>query len=180
MSDTGRSSLQGDERRRASRSTGRRRGEAGSREPRALRGRTGATTWHLGRTLVVAALSIASAGVAGGPPVVNENDHVIDQPFTEDVGFDCGTGMPTFIAGVFTGVLHTVVQTDGSVYFTGAVRGSLSEDDLPTDGQTDATETFGLVVKGLVLSAGEVDHSSLNGRESRQLVSRSEFTKCCR
>ena len=29
-------------------------------------------------TVVVAVLSIASVGVAGGPPVVNEKDHVID------------------------------------------------------------------------------------------------------
>jgi hypothetical protein len=90
--------------------------------------------------------------------------HRADQPFTEDVGFDCGTGLPTFITGVFTGVLHTIVKADGSVHFTGAVRGSLTEDDLPTDGQPDATETFVLILNDLVLPPGsQVDHASLNG-----------------
>jgi hypothetical protein len=113
---------------------------------------------------VLAFLSVAGGAVASGPPVVNEKDHVVDQPFTEGVGFDCGTGLPTFITGVFTGVLHTVVKADGSVHFTGAVRGSLTEDDLPTDGQPDATETFVLILNDLVLpSGGAVDHSSLNG-----------------
>ena len=109
-------------------------------------------------------LSVAGGAVASGPPLVNENDHVIDQPFTEDVGFDCGTGLPTFITGVFTGVLHTIVRADGSVHFTGAVRGSLTEDDLPTDGQPDATETFVLILNDLVFPSGsEVHHASLNG-----------------
>jgi hypothetical protein len=113
---------------------------------------------------VLALLSIAGGAVASGPPLVNENDHVIDQSFTEDVGFDCGTGLPTFITGVFTGVLHTIVKADGSVHFTGAVRGSLTEDDLPADGQPDATETFVLILDNLVLPSGsEVDHVSLNG-----------------
>jgi hypothetical protein len=113
---------------------------------------------------VLASLSVVGASVASGPPLANEKDHVIDQPFTEDVGFDCGTGLPTFIAGVFTGVLHTIVKADGSVHFTGAVRGSLTEDDLPTDGQPDATETFVLILNDLVLPPGsEIDHASLNG-----------------
>jgi hypothetical protein len=113
---------------------------------------------------VFAFLSVVGAAVASGPPLANEKSHVIDQPFTEDAGFDCGTGLPTFITGVFTGVLHTIVKADGSVHFTGAVRGSLTEDDLPTDGQPDATETFVLILNDLVLPPGsEVDHASLNG-----------------
>ena len=101
--------------------------------------------------------------VAGGPPPVNQTDHPVNQPFT-DVGFNCATGLPTLITGVFSGVLHTLVRADGSVHFNGAVRGSITEDDLPPDGNPDATLTFLLILNDLVFSTGmEVHHVTLNG-----------------
>jgi hypothetical protein len=115
--------------------------------------------------VVACALSLAATGaVASGPPLVNETDHAVNQPFTENPGFDCATGLPTLITGVFTGVLHTLVQADGTVHFTGVLRGSLAEDDLPPDGVTDATLTFVLVLHDLVFSSGsEVHHATLSG-----------------
>jgi hypothetical protein len=112
----------------------------------------------------LAFLAVAGGAVASGPPLVNEKDHVIDQGFEQVVGFDCGTGLPTLITGVATGVLHTIVTADGSIHFTGAVREILTDDDLPTDGQPDATERFVLILNDLTLPSGsEVHHESLNG-----------------
>ena len=114
--------------------------------------------------VVACALSLAATGAsAGGPPLVNQTDHAVNEPFTS-VGFDCATGLPTLISGVFTGVLHTLVRADGSVHFTGAVRGSITEDDLPPDGIPDATLTFGLMLHDVVFSSGsEVHHATLSG-----------------
>lgn len=120
---------------------------------------------RLSAAIVVALLFLLSvtSAVASGPPVVNQLDHAFNAPFTE-IGFDCATGVPTLITGVFSGVLHTLVQADGSVHFTGAARGSLSEDDLPTDGISDATLSFELVIKDTVFSSGmEVSHATLSG-----------------
>jgi len=114
--------------------------------------------------VVACALLLTTTGaIAGGPPVVNQTDHAVNAPFTS-VGFDCATGLPTLITGVFTGVLHTLVMADGSVHFTGAIRGSITEDDLPPDGITDSTLTFGLILHDVVFSSGsEVHHATLNG-----------------
>jgi hypothetical protein len=72
--------------------------------------------------------------------------------------------LPTLIDGGYTGVLHTLTDANGNMHFTGSVRGSLTEDDLPADGTVDATETFTLHLDDQVLSSGtEVDHASLNG-----------------
>ncbi len=114
--------------------------------------------------IVVCALLLTATGaIAGGPPPINQTDHPVNQPFTE-VGFDCATGLPTLITGAFSGVLHTLVRADGSVHFTGAVTGSISEDDLPPDGSPDATLTFVLILGDVVFSSGmEVHHVTLNG-----------------
>lgn len=110
-----------------------------------------------------ALLVTATGAIAGGPPLVNQSDHPVNAPFTS-VGFNCATGLPTLITGVFSGVLHTLVRADGSVHFNGAIRGSISEDDLPPDGNPDATLTFGLILHDLVFSSGmEVHHVTLNG-----------------
>ena len=114
--------------------------------------------------IVACVLSLTATGaVAGGPPPVNQTDHPINAPFTS-IGFNCATGLPTLITGVFSGVLHTLVRADGSVHFNGAIRGSISEDDLPPDGNPDAALTFGLILGDLVFSTGmEVHHVTLNG-----------------
>jgi hypothetical protein len=114
--------------------------------------------------VVACALSLTGTGAtAGGPPLVNETDHAVNESFTE-IGFDCATGLPTLVTGVFSGVLHTLVRADGSVHFTGTVRGSISDDDLPPDGTPDATATFVLNLADLVFSSGrEVHHVTLDG-----------------
>ena len=109
-------------------------------------------------------LSLTATGaVAGSPPPVNQTDHPVNAPFTS-IGFNCATGLPTLITGVFSGVLHTLVRPDGSVHFNGAISGSISEDDLPPDGNPDAALTFRLILGDLVFSTGmEVHHVTLNG-----------------
>ena len=83
--------------------------------------------------VVACVLSLTATGaVAGGPPLVNQTDHPVNAPFTS-IGFNCATGLPTLITGVFSGVLHTLVRSDGSVHFNGAISGSISEDDLPPE-----------------------------------------------
>jgi hypothetical protein len=117
--------------------------------------------------LVIAVLGVlslvATGAISGAPPVVNQTDHPVNQPFA-DFGLDCATGLPTLDLGVFSGVVHTLVRADGSVHASGAVHGSATNDDLPADGIPEATTTFVFTFGDLVFSSGsEVHHLTLDG-----------------
>ncbi|HSC30063.1 MAG TPA: hypothetical protein VLD67_22475 [Vicinamibacterales bacterium] len=115
---------------------------------------------------LVGALSLAVAeAMAGGPPVVNQADHLIGASLEPEVGINCGTGQATLITGTFGGVIHTLVKADGTVHVNGAVRGSAINDDLPVpDGIADASTTFTSSFNDIFrASGGEVHHFTLNG-----------------
>lgn len=114
-------------------------------------------------TLLVASLFATAAATAGGPPVVNSTTHFVDEPLT-DIGLNCASGNLAQSNGLFSGVIHTVVQADGSVHVTANTRGTDSLDDLPTDGIVDATTRFVFNSHDIVFATGnEVHHFTGTG-----------------
>jgi len=96
---------------------------------------------HLIVTVLVAGLLGAATATASGPPVVNSTTHSFNEPFG-GVGLNCASGNLALSNGVFSGVTHTLVQTDGSVHIAVNTRGTDSLDDIPTDDAIDATTAF--------------------------------------
>jgi hypothetical protein len=84
-------------------------------------------------------LTPASA-LAQGPPVVNDTVHVIDETSTSVDVHPC-TGQTAELSFTESGVIHFMAFADGTVHFTGTLRGTFSADALPTDGIPDATGT---------------------------------------
>jgi hypothetical protein len=116
--------------------------------------------------VLVGALSLAvTAAMAGGPPVFNQSDHVINEALVPEVGTNCGTGQPTLITGSFSGVIHTLVKADGTVHINGSVRGSATnDDDLVAGGIPDASTTFtSNFIDIFRASGGEKHKFTLNG-----------------
>jgi hypothetical protein len=111
-------------------------------------------------TLIFGLFAFAAAGAtAAGPPVVNTTEHVINQPFTDPGGIDCATGNPSDIVGVVSGVVHILVLADGSVHVSGNVHGTSTNDDLPTDGVPDATNTFVSHFDDVFFASGKEIHT---------------------
>jgi hypothetical protein len=95
----------------------------------------------LGRALIAAVgvLFLTSAGAsAQGPPVVNQTDHVVNETSTQVDVHPC-TGQPAELTLTESGIIHFSAFADGTVHFTGTLRGTFSADALPTDGVPDAT-----------------------------------------
>lgn len=93
-------------------------------------------------TLAAAALVLltATSALAQGPPVVNDTTHVIDETSTGVDVHPC-TGQAAVLTFTESGVIHFMAFADGTVHFTGTLRGTFSADALPTDGIPDATGT---------------------------------------
>ncbi len=64
-----------------------------------------------------------AGATAMGPPVVNESQHFVDEQ-PNDVGPNCATGNLSQSDGVSSGIIHTLVQSDGSVHLRGSFRGT--------------------------------------------------------
>jgi hypothetical protein len=93
-------------------------------------------------TLAAAALLLLTpaSAFAQGPPVVNDTVHVIDETST-GVDVHACTGQAAELTFTESGVIHFMAFADGTVHFTGTLRGTFSADALPTDGIPDATGT---------------------------------------
>jgi hypothetical protein len=94
-----------------------------------------------GLLVAVGLLAFGTSAFAKGPPVVNQTDHVVNETSTQIDVHPC-TGVPVELTLVETGVIHFAAFADGTVHFTGTLRGTFSADALPTDGVADATGTF--------------------------------------
>jgi hypothetical protein len=113
--------------------------------------------------LLLASLLATATATAGGPPVINTTTHFIDEPFS-DVGLNCASGNLAQSNGVFSGVIHTLAQADGSLNVSVKTRGTDTLDDLPTDGIIDATTTFVFNSNDIVFATGkEVPHFTGTG-----------------
>jgi hypothetical protein len=113
--------------------------------------------------VLVASLFATAAASAAGPPVVESTTHFVDEPFT-DIGLNCASGNLAQSNGLFSGVIHTLVQADGSVHVSASTRGTDSLDDLPADGVVDATTTFVFNSTDIVFATGnEVHHFTGTG-----------------
>ena len=114
---------------------------------------------------VASALALVATDTVGGaPPNVSTTVHPINATLDLDVGTDCGTGAPTLITGSYSGVVHVLLRTDGTVHINGAVQGSATNDDLPADGTPDATTTFQSTFGDTFRSTGSENHRFiLNG-----------------
>jgi hypothetical protein len=113
---------------------------------------------------VLGALSLGATGaIAGAPPLVNQTDHPVGAALVPEVGIDCGTGQATLISGSYSGVIHTLIQADGTVHINGAVRGSAINDDLRADGTPDgtpdATTTFVSTFRDIFRASGGEAHT---------------------
>ena len=115
----------------------------------APRGRKEAPMSQKKRTIVqsvalaaVAGLLLATAGgaFAQGPPVVNQTDRIVNEVST-NLGVHPCTGEPAEITVVESGVIHFAAFADGTVHFTGTLRGTFSADLVPTGGIPEATGT---------------------------------------
>ena len=91
----------------------------------------------------VVGLLLATAGgaFAQGPPVVNQTERLVNETST-DIGVHPCTGQPAELTLVESGVIHFSAFADGTVHFTGTLRGTISVDALPADGVPDATARF--------------------------------------
>jgi hypothetical protein len=113
--------------------------------------------------LVVASLLATATATAGGPPVINTTTHFFAEPFS-DVGLNCASGNLAQSNGVFSGVIHTISNADGSFLVSAHTRGTDMLDDLPTDGIVDATTTFVFNSNDIVFATGkEVHHFTGTG-----------------
>jgi hypothetical protein len=123
-----------------------------------------------GLLAVVGLLAFGTSAFAKGPPVVHQTDRIVNETSTQIDVHPC-TGVPVELTLVETGVIHFSAFADGTVHFTGTLRGTFSADALPTDGVPDATGTFttwfggnGLLLEeGGAIGKGEVAFT-LNGR----------------
>ena len=115
-------------------------------------------------------LLTAGGALAKGPPVVKVTERLVNEP-TTDIGVHPCTGQPAELTLVESGVIHFSAFADGTVHFTGTLRGTFSVDALPADGIPDATgrfvEWFG--GNGLLLEEGgatgkAVASSTINGQ----------------
>lgn len=111
---------------------------------------------------------VATGAIAGAPPLVNQTDHPVGAALDPEIGIDCGTGQPTLITGSYSGVIHTLVEADGTVHINGAVHGSAINDDLQADGTPDgtpdATTTFVSTFRDVFRASGGEAHTfTLNG-----------------
>jgi hypothetical protein len=100
-------------------------------------GRTGVALLAITGLLV---LSVASAP-AQGPPVVNQTDHIVNETSITVDAHPC-TGQPAELTVIQSGVIHFSAFADGTVHFTGTLRGTFSADALPADGIPEATGRF--------------------------------------
>ena len=98
-------------------------------------------------------LAITGGAVAGGPPLVNETVHSVDDTLT-DIGVNCATGNMSQRSVTFSGVMRTLVRADGSYVVRGSFRGDTVFDDLPADGIPDATAHFRFGIGDMVLPSG--------------------------
>jgi hypothetical protein len=94
-----------------------------------------------GLLAVVGLLALGTSAFATGPPVVNQTDHIVNETST-DVDVHPCTGAPVELTLVESGVIHFSAFADGTVHFTGTLRGTFSADALPADGVADATGTI--------------------------------------
>jgi hypothetical protein len=85
-------------------------------------------------------LLTAGGALAQGPPVVNEVVRVVEETSTDIDVHPC-TGEPAELTFTESGVIHFAGFADGTVHFTGTLRGTFFADALPTDGIPDATGT---------------------------------------
>jgi len=105
---------------------------------------------------VVGWLLLTTTGaLAQGPPIVNQTERLVDETFTEIDVHPC-TGQPAEVTTVQSGVIHFRAFADGTVHFTGTLRGTFSADALPTDGLPDATGKFVVTFggNGMLLEEG--------------------------
>jgi hypothetical protein len=123
-----------------------------------------------GLMVVVGLLAFGTSAFAKGPPVVNQTDHIVNETSTQLDVHPC-TGEPVELTLVETGVIHFAAFADGTVHFTGTLRGTFSADAVPTDGVPDATGTFTTWFggNGLLLEEGGASGKAqsaftLNGR----------------
>lgn len=94
-----------------------------------------------GLMVVVGLLAFGTTAFAKGPPVVHQTDRIVNETSTQIDVHPC-TGVPVELTLVESGVIHFAAFADGTVHFTGTLRGTFSADALPTDGVPDATGTF--------------------------------------
>jgi hypothetical protein len=114
-------------------------------------------------TVLVAVLFVAATATASGPPVVNSTTHSFNEPFG-GVGLNCASGNLALSDGVFSGVIHRLVQADGSIHIVANTRGIDSLDDLPADDTIDATTTFVFNSNDIFFAnASEVHHFTGTG-----------------
>lgn len=93
-------------------------------------------------TSAVGGLLLTTApAVAGGPPIVNDTEHIVNETLV-DIGEDPCTGAAAEVTIVESGVIHFAAFTDGTVHFTGTLRGTFAFDLLPADGIPDTTARF--------------------------------------
>jgi len=83
----------------------------------------------------------APTAYAAGPPVVHETQRLVDEPSTSVDVHPC-TGQLAELTVVESGIIHFAAYADGTVHFTGTLRGTFSADALPADGTPDATGSY--------------------------------------
>lgn len=91
-----------------------------------------------GTALLLAGTPVAHAA---GPPVENWTEHIDAEVSVSQEVHPC-TGHPVELTIAETGVIHFAAKDDGTVHFSGTLRGTFSADALPTDGVADATGSF--------------------------------------
>jgi len=91
--------------------------------------------------VAVAGLLVAAPAAAQRPPVEHTTERLVNETSTEIDVHPC-TGEPVELTLVESGLIHFAAFADGTVHFTGTLRGTFSADLLPANGTPDATGRF--------------------------------------
>ena len=140
------------------------------------RHQVGFTVVALGGLLVATAPAVAK-----GPPVERTTERVVNEVSTVIDVHPC-TGEEAELTLVESGIIHFRAFADGTVHFTGTLRGTFSADLLPADGSPDATGRFttwfggnGLLNEDGTASGKAQTAFTLNGRGTNANGSRFSF-----
>jgi hypothetical protein len=97
---------------------------------------------HISAALAIPLLAAGTtAASAAGPPIEPTTVH-LDNEVSVVQGVHPCTGQAALITVVESGVIHLIIKADGTVHFTGTLRGTISADAEPADGVLDATGRF--------------------------------------
>jgi hypothetical protein len=120
---------------------------------------------HVSAALAIALLAACTATASAAGPPIERTTVRLDNEVSVVHGVHPCTGQHAELTIVESGVIHFIAQADGTVHFTGTLRGTFSADAEPADGAPDATARFVTTFggSGLLLEEGGATGRAVSG-----------------